>query len=341
MRRSPQAAGVRRGGLPGRLKRAALAAGAALLLSTSPAAPQPPDTLAAGSVRVVYAPRQRVLARQTLAAAVDPFHLPGLGRLAAPDSTTILLAPTPAAFRAATGGRAPEWAGGVAIPAARTLVLPAYPAAGVRPVQAAVTLRHEIAHLVLHERLPPGIPRWFDEGYAEVAAGGWDVESAWQLRVAFVVGGVPPLDSLALGWPRGAERARLAYLLSATAVDYLHRRGGERGLTLLFASWRERGSLEAALRSTYGITLDQFEAEWRRDVRRRHGWLLGLANAAVIWSLAAVLAMVAWIPRRRRNRARMEAMRAEERMLPPPREDGVDLEYPLPEAEEEEEPEGR
>ena len=303
-----------------------------LLFPATDAKAQPEaQALVSGSVQVIHVPRQQGLARQVLADARRPFLFPGLGPRAVPDSTTIVLAPSPADFRAATGGGAPEWAGGVAIPELRRIVLPSYPSANVRQADAAVLLRHEVAHLVLHQAAPGPVPRWFDEGYAEVASGGWDVEGAWQLRVGMVLGAVPPLDSLALEWPAGAERARFAYLLSATAVDHLRRRGGERGMELFFANWRREESFDRALRTTFGLTLGQFEEEWRRDVRRRYGWLLALSNAAVIWLIAAVLALLMWIPRRRRNRRRMDAMRAEERMLPPPREDGFDVEYPLPE----------
>jgi Peptidase MA superfamily len=301
------------------------------LLLTIPAAAQTQvvDTLRAGSVRVVHAPRQAPLAREVLAAATRPMPLPGFGSGAAPDSTTILLAPTPADFSAATGGRAPEWAGGVAIPDFRIIVLPTYPIPDVRPADAAATLRHEIAHLALNERLPGPIPRWFTEGYAEVAAGSWDVESGWTLRLAFLLGRAPPLDSLTMEWPRSAARARLAYLLSATMVDHLRRRSGDRGFALLMENWRREGSLDRSVRVTFGMTMAQLEAEWRKDVRQRYGWLSVAGNVGLIWVIALVLGFAAIIPRRIRNRARIEAMERELRMLPPPRDDGVDVEYPL------------
>jgi hypothetical protein len=284
-----------------------------------------------GTVRVVYAPRQAALAREVLAAARRPMRFPGMGAVSVPESTTIVLASDAEAFSAATGGGAAEWAGGVAIPALRTIVLPAYAAAHVQEDDRGITLRHEVAHLVLNQRLPGRVPRWFDEGYAQVASGGWDVESAWQLRLAFVTGGAPPLDSLELDWPGGERDARLAYLLSATAVDYLRRRGGDRGLALLFASWRDQPDFEAALRATYGITLGQFEDDWRHDVRTRYGWLALLSNMAVIWLVAAVLVLAAWLPRRRRNRRKLAGMDAEEHMLPPIRPEMAGVEYPLAE----------
>src|SRR5687768_17554445 len=71
------------------------------------------DTLEAGSVRVIHAPRELPLAREVLAAATRPMPLPGFGRGAVPESTTIFLTPTPRDFSAVTGGGAPEWAGGI------------------------------------------------------------------------------------------------------------------------------------------------------------------------------------------------------------------------------------
>jgi hypothetical protein len=302
----------------------------ALLALAAPAAAQPgADTLVAGSVRVIYAPRHLPLAREVLSTAMRPMPLPGFARGAVPESTTIVLAPTPRDFAAAAGGGVPEWAGGLAIPAERLIILPAYPIPNVRPADAAATLRHEVAHLALAERLPEPIPRWFTEGYAEVASGSWDVESAWTLRLAFVLGRAPPLDSLALAWPRSAGRARLAYLLSATMVDHLRRRTGEEGFALLMQNWRREGSLDRSVRVTWGMTMGQLEDEWRKSVRARYGWLSLAANVGVLWFAAMLLGFLALIPRRRRNRERMAAMERENLMLAPPRDDGMDVEYPL------------
>jgi hypothetical protein len=286
------------------------------------------EILTSGHVRVVYPAGQRARAEEVAALANRPMRLPGLGDAVVPESTTIYVAATRAAFDSLAGGDAPEWAGGVAIPETRTIIIPAF-AVGDAPYEPVVTLRHELAHVILNARLPHPIPRWFDEGYAEIASGGWDGESAWQLRVAFVTGRAPPLDSLALGWPAGADRARLAYLLSATAVLHLERRDGEAGFRLLLDNWRRDGSLDAAVRTTYGLTMGQLEDEWRASVKRDYGWLQALSSTSAVWMLTLAVLFIAWLPRRKRNRAKLAEMRAEERMLPPPREDGVDVEYPI------------
>ena len=174
-------------------------------------------------------------------------------------------------------------------------------------------LRHEWAHLGLHQQLEGlRIPRWLDEGYATWASGGWDAAEGWKLRVALATGAAPPLDSLTLRWPRDRSGADLAYLLSATAVEYLVRESGERGLAALFTRWRRDRDFDEAFRRTYGVTRGQFEEDWRGFVKERYGWLFVLSHSVVFWLvLSALLLVMVWI-RRRRNREAMARLRASE-----------------------------
>lgn len=330
MRRGPCAPG---GGGAGILRRLAAAlllalawAGAALAQTPAGGGPQ---ALVADPVRVVFFPGSRPRAEEVLAASLERFPLPGFPDARRPIPATIVLAPSRAVWDSVTGGRIPEWGAGVAFPAARLVVLPLYATPRSEPRDLGTTLRHELLHLAVHRELGDNVPRWFDEGYAQWASGGWDASAGWQLRLAFLTGRAPPLDSISLDWPAGEEDARLAYLLSATAVRHLAERSGPGGFELLMQAWKREGSLDRAIRSAYGMTMGQFEEEWARGVRRRYGWLLVGAQAGVFWVLAAGLLVVLFALRRRRDRARLAEMRLEERMLPPPREDGVDVQYPL------------
>ena len=280
-------------------------------------------------MRVVFWPGGEGRAQEVLAAALRPPYLPGFPGRRAPVPSTIVLAPSPQVFDSVTGGRAPEWGAGVAIPSTGTIVLPVYASPRTRPEQLPVTLRHELVHLALHQELPGRIPRWFNEGYAEWVSGGWSPDEAWRLRVAFLLGRAPPLDSLTLDWPWEANQARLAYLLSATAVQHLAERSGPRGFETLMAAWKREGSLDRAIRAVYGMTMGQFEEEWRKLVQRRYGWMMILFQATVFWLAASVLVMGLFWLRKRRDRAKLAELRAEERMLPPPPPPGLDVDYPL------------
>ena len=267
--------------------------------------------LVSGSIEVLFRPSDRPMAERTLRAASTPLRLPGIAVSAPPPAARILLAGDPAAFDSLTGG-APHWSAGIAIPARRVIVLPAYSSARTPMGDPLVALRHELVHLALNAHIGGRVPRWFDEGYATWASGEWDAGRGWEIRLALLGGGTPPLDSLRLGWPGRQADARLAYLLSASAVSHLASIGGEDSFRAFIDVWRREGDFDAALRGVYGLTLSGFEAEWRAMVKTRYGWLLALSQMGVVWALVAALLVLVTLPRRRRNREKLQRMRVEE-----------------------------
>ncbi len=235
--------------------------------------------------------------------------LPGLPSHV-PSGVRVMLAPDEAGFQRLTGGRAPEWGAGVALPSEATIVVPAYVSARGRGWSDVQVLRHEWAHVGLHQYLDGlRVPRWFSEGYAQWASGGWDWSEGWKLRVA-LARDRSPLDSLDLSWPRDQARAQTAYLLSATTIEYLVVQSSPRGLEVLLTRWKESGSFERAFRSTYGVTTAQFEEDWRRYVKDRYGWVFVLSHSAVFWMFLS-LALAAMVGvRRRAKRERLARLRA-------------------------------
>jgi hypothetical protein len=238
--------------------------------------------------------------------------LPGLPD-SLPTGVHAVLAHSPAAFDELTGGVVPEWRAGVAIPALNMLVVPSGEGVLLVEGEGLRTLRHEWAHLGLGARMDDlRIPRWFNEGYAQWASGGFDAMQAWRLRVLIAAGRAPSMDSLALGWPRGREEARTAYLLAASAVTYLLEAGGEEGLRIFLDRWRDERSFESAFRETFGLTTGQFEEDWKRHVRRRYGWLFVLSHSAVFWLLLALVLLFMVRGRQNRNREKLARLRAGE-----------------------------
>lgn len=267
-----------------------------------------------GPLRFRFWPGGEPLARHLAALAGGYTRLPGLPPDALQRGTPIEidLAPDIQRWDSLTGGSVPAWGAGVAVPSEGRIVLPTF-TSRAQPGQLGEILRHELAHIALHRFLAPAQPpRWFDEGYATWASGGLDWQSAWMIRVAFLLHRVPALGSLEADWPLAEGDARLAYLLSATAVGLLAERSGPGGLEILLARWRSSGSLDVALRRTFGITLGQFEVEWRREVGRRYGWALLVSDTLVFWLLVSPVLLVLLLVRRRRDRARMAALRAGE-----------------------------
>lgn len=316
---------------PARAALVAITAVAALLgggwPAAAPVAAQPPRVLGDDSLRVVFREEDRALAERVWRTASTPFHLPGLPPGASRIAGTIFLAHDPAAFDSLTRG-APQWSAGVAIPSLRRIIVPAYQSSRTPLGDPLAALRHEIAHLALNAYLPGRIPRWFDEGYATWASGEWDAGAGWRIRLALVRRDAPLLDSLTLDWPRLAPQASLAYLLSASAVHHLATRGsGEQAFTAFLHAWRRQGTMADAMRSVYLTTPGEFEREWRAMVRRRYGWLLALSQAGVFWLVITLLFVLLGTARRRYTRARLEALRVEDRILARPDEHGAGLPY--------------
>ena len=298
----------------------ALVTALALLLRPQPLDAQLPDTLAgeaylerAGTRATVrFVRSDSLLAERVLQLVDEQTPLPGLPD-SVPGGVTVVIAHGPEAFDELTGGSVPEWRAGVAIPSENLFVVPSAEGRSLVDSEGRRTLRHEWAHLGLHAYLGDlRVPRWFDEGYAQWASGGFDAMGAWRLRVLLALGRAPPMDSLTLRWPSDREQARTAYLLSASAVTYLLEPSGERGLEIFLARWREQRSFDAALVETFGVTPDRLEQDWARHVRSRYGWLFVLSHSAIFWAVLALVLLLMMRRRRAWNREKLARLRASE-----------------------------
>ena len=169
-------------------------------------------------------------------------------------------------------------------------------------------LRHELAHLALHERLGDKPPRWFDEGYASVAAREWRRDDVLATNVALALRGVPTLDELELGFGGGATAAQSAYALSYRAVTELAALDTARGLTLFFRYWVAGPSLDGAVRQAFGTTLAGFERDFRSRTKRRYGALALFADVSLASFVLMVLLLPFIVARRRRDRRRLALM---------------------------------
>jgi hypothetical protein len=191
-------------------------------------------------------------------------------------------------------------------------------------------LVHELAHVALRRYLGPGVPRWFHEGYAQLASGSWSGSQAWELRFAILAGRIPSLDSVDLDFSRQRVSAEHAYLLAYTAVDEMYRMGGPGGFEYLLERWHDGGDLDRAVRETYGITLHRFERVWRDHVRERYGWLLMLTQVTAFWAVLTAVLLILGYWKIRRNRRKLAELKAREISGPPaatagPGGDGEDV----------------
>jgi hypothetical protein len=253
-----------------------------------------------GQVTAVAWPHQLDLAIQLAEQADRPADWPGLGRLA-PGPMQLVVVPDARRLDSLTRGRAPRWGAAVALPASRTIVI----RADGGDLQG--TLRHELAHLALHELIKERLPLWFDEGYAAWATGEWERLGVLELNLAVARGALPDFRALDGALRASETSADAAYALAYSAVTELARRNPSGSLTPLLGRLAHGEDFDTAVLATTGFTVDRFEEAWQHSVRRRYGlstWLL--AGGGWLLVAVAVLGLVHF--RRRADRPRRQAL---------------------------------
>ncbi|MEP6992859.1 MAG: hypothetical protein ABJA80_18120 [bacterium] len=264
-----------------------------------------PRRLNAGRFTVVYFPKDDVMARALLRAAAANDSFPWLPRPS--QRVLIAIAPDAVRFRSWVGPGAPEWGAAIAFPESRRIVMHGRSDAGEAgdPLE---VLRHELAHLALYERLGNRPPRWFDEGYASVAAREWRRDDVLAANVALALKGTPSLDELDAGFRGGAVAAQSAYALSYRAVTELASLDPQRGLTLFFKYWGDGDTLDGAVRKAFGVTLSGFEKQYQERTSRRYGGLALFADLSIAMLALMILLLPFILARRARDRRRLQAM---------------------------------
>jgi len=276
------------------------------LIVASPLQPQEtPERLDRNRFTFLFFPHDRQLATSLAAYALASDTFPGLPRPS--QHVVIAIAPDKRRFRQWAGG-APEWGSAVAFPESRRIVIQGQ-RAGSDAGDPAAVLRHELAHLALHEYLGDLPPRWFDEGYASYAASEWGREEVLMTNLALAIRGMPTLDELDESFRGGASSAQSAYALAFRAVAELAQMDQARGFPLFLNYWRESGSFERAMRQAYGMTVADFERRWRQRTRRQYGALALVSNVTMAGLLLLFVLTPLYVARRRRDRRRLERMK--------------------------------
>lgn len=200
---------------------------------------------------------------------------------------------------------------GVALPGARILVV----RGGIPPGfnSFTETLQHEIAHLVLHEGRLETLPRWFDEGAAMWASGHRPrKDDDAHMSLLARAGGLYSLQALADEFPSGHRGRTSAYLQSFLLVSFLEEQVGASGLATLVERLTTDNFAELLAEITPYATAE-FEKRFADWVATRYslGWsLLGFIN---LWTVAALLALVAIARSLLRRRRLLRKMEQEER----------------------------
>jgi hypothetical protein len=176
-------------------------------------------------------------------------------------------------------------------------------------------LRHELTHLALSDAVQGRhVPRWFDEGLAIHESGElpWD---RWKtLSEAVFANHIIPLGKLDQFASDGVE-VTIAYAESADFVRFLLRDSDQARFASLVDRLRRGATFDRALEDAYGTDLRRLEYEWREDMSHRFSVVPMLTGGGVLWALMALLAVVAWVKRRKRAKEKLAEWAREEAAL--------------------------
>ncbi len=216
-------------------------------------------------------------------------------------------------FAALSYGGVPDWGAGCAFDAERRIVVRS-PRAARAPLGLRTLLRHELAHLAIHDELGDvRAPRWFHEGAASAVAGEWRLEESAALAVAAWRGTLLPPSELERGFPSNARLARLAYAESYQAVLLLEDLSGAGTIEELVRRVGSERSFERALRRLASADAASFDALLLHRLRERFGLALLLRRGNLLFVGAAVLVLIGALLSWRRSRRRLSEWAHEER----------------------------
>ena len=238
---------------------------------------------------------------------------------------TIRLALNPVHLRALspTNAPAPEFAVGVAYPAAGLVLVSLTAEAPAADLDPHSVLVHELSHVALRlaVRGRP-LPRWLVEGLAIEHAGENNLQRITTLFGAASREGLLSIHALDRGFSATSHQVNVAYAQSADLVRYLRSQSvEEETFRELLRAVADDVPFEAALLEHYGFDLASLERAWLHDLRRRYPRISLEAVMSIGWLIAALLLIAAfWVRLRKKRRrlaemARREALEERLRML--------------------------
>lgn len=180
----------------------------------------------------------------------------------------------------------------ISIDASGTLV-------ATRPVVA-----HEISHAITFRILGMksyALPLWANEGIAKQESETYTGNDDSLLAESATNGQLIPLGDLSKTFP--SDRRSLAYAESWSAVRYIVKQHGPSSLKIMLAELAQSGSFDMAMARATGKGSNQLVKSWNASLARRFEWARALQiGGAFLWPIMAVLAVAAFLVRRKRMR---------------------------------------
>jgi tetratricopeptide (TPR) repeat protein len=130
-------------------------------------------------------------------------------------------------------------------------------------------LRHELTHSFVSARTAGNCPIWFQEGLAQFRAEEFPPDLYETLRKARDDGTIMPLWSLEGSLMHySKEKARLAYMESLAATQYLVERRNRVVLARILNRLAKQKTMNDVLKKVIGLDYQEFQTAWEADLDR-------------------------------------------------------------------------
>ncbi len=215
-------------------------------------------------------------------------------------------------FNEITRGRVPRWAGGVANPRQKRIVIktPLFFGQGV-PIE--VLAAHELSHILIHQIVGDNyLPRWLEEGLCQVLSGETRSGSMRRLGRAAAANrlmGLPRVDYV-LGFSR--PDADLAYVEARYAAAKLIDQFNWQAIVDLLRKVGQGIEFEDAFFQAIGVDYEVWQVEWLEYARSKYSLAVLLELDHLIWIVIVLLGAVAVIATFIRRRMQFKRWREEE-----------------------------
>ena len=223
-------------------------------------------------------------------------------KLNKPDTISVIISPSRAEFITYTQGILPKWTGAFASPTYNVMVVKS-PRWNRTEKSFRATLVHELLHLVLHQKIfNQPVPRWLDEGLAIFYSGEQEWKTMTTMSKAAATNSLIPLQDIDQVLDFQRTKAELAYQQSFSAVFYFLNTYDIDGLRIILDGIRLRQDINKSFLLATGSTFTEFEQEWIHYVKKNYKWFWLADIDDYIWILMLILAAIAFIIIRIRNR---------------------------------------
>lgn len=228
------------------------------------------------------------------------------GGMAVSDTIVILVATRREQFDSAVGGRFPDWGVGCAIPELNAIIILSpflYP----YQIELAEVLRHELAHLYLHQLVGHSrLPRWMDEGFAMLIGHQWRFGDDWQVGRAVLTGEDLTLHEIDALNRFGEGKARLAYGQSYLGMKYLLDEYGWDSFLLFVRELRRHNQLDPAFMVAVGLDYAGFQDEYDTYLKTKYNWATLLSDTMLFWIVIVLLLIILYLFKRRHMKKKVE-----------------------------------